>query len=72
MLSNRIVMDVAVLPMLIFNPVILLLLALAVGLLIFAVCSSFKKRKKEQAELERDLKRMRSELEDLEKRDQTP
>lgn len=72
MLSNRIVMDVAVLPMLIFNPVILLLLALAVGLLIFAVCRSFKKRKKEQAELERDLKRMRSELEDLEKRDQTP
>ena len=72
MLSNRIVMDVAVLPMLIFNPVILLLLALAVGLLIFAVCNSFKKRKQEQAVLERDLKRMRSELEDLEKRDQTP
>ena len=55
MLSKRIVMDVAVFPMLIFNPLVLLLLAMVVGLLVCAVVASVKRRKKAEKEMERKL-----------------
>lgn len=55
MLSNRIVMDVAVFPMLIFNPLILLLLAMVVGLLVWGIIACVKNRKKTERELEEKI-----------------
>ena len=55
MLSSRIVMDVAAFPMLIFNPLILLLLAMVVGLLVWGIIACIKNRKKTEKELEEKI-----------------
>ena len=55
MLSSRIVMDVAAFPMLIFNPLILLLLAMVVGLLVWSIIACVKNRKKTEQKLEEKI-----------------
>ena len=52
MFIDRVVLDVAAFPMLIFNPIILLLLAMVVGLLVVGIIASVKKRKKTGQEIE--------------------
>ena len=55
MFIDRVVLDVAAFPMLIFNPIILLLLAMVVGLLVVGIIASVKKRKKTRQEIEQKL-----------------
>ena len=71
MLSTRVIMDVPVLPMLIFNPVVLLMLALALGALIVGVVAAVKRRKTQQ-EAEQKLKEDLSELTNQDKQEQRP
>ena len=56
MFIDRVVLDVAAFPMLIFNPIILLLLAMVVGLLVVGIIASVKKRKETGQEIEQKLK----------------
>lgn len=51
MSANPIILDVAVLPMLIFNPVVLLMLALAVGFLILSVIKAKRRRRQSEEQL---------------------
>lgn len=53
----RFMMDVAALPMIILNPIVLLLLAFAVGALIVSVFVSARKRNKERKEIEQRVRR---------------
>ncbi len=55
MSANPIILDVAVLPMLIFNPVVLLMLALAVGFLILSVIKAKRRRRQLEAKLSQHL-----------------
>ena len=52
---NPVILDVAVLPMLIFNPVVLLMLAAAVGLLILSVIKAKRRRRQSEEQLSQHL-----------------
>ena len=55
MIHSHIMTDVALAPMLLFNPITLALLAIAVTALIVAVVISARRRKKEQIKLQEKL-----------------
>ena len=55
MFINRIVMDVAVLPMVLFNPITIAFLLIAVAALILSVDFSARRRKKEETKLQEKI-----------------
>ena len=55
MFINRIVMDVAVLPMVLFNPITIAFLLIAVTALILSVVFSARRRKKEETKLQEKI-----------------
>lgn len=56
MSANPVILDVAVAPMLLFNPVVLNMLAVAVGLMILSVVRVKKRRRQEEEERLRSLR----------------
>ena len=68
----RFVLDIALFPMSIFSPIVILLLVFANAVLVFAIVASAWKRKKEQEKIEQKLRNQMDAQASREKQDPKP